>query len=107
MLAYAYFIHNAINYAMPLGDGMNMNGGQVDRTLRNALCSLVLVGERDQTWELASIADRNDNLTSKYAVYRFDFIFMCHSCSCTCGVNILYVCMYVCMCLFTNISLLK
>ena len=54
------------------GDGMNMNGGQVDRTLRSALCSLVLAGERDLAVEVASITDRNDDLTSKYAVYRFD-----------------------------------
>eukprot|EP01036_Dinobryon_divergens_P030051 gene30051-39243_t len=52
------------------GDGMNMNGGQVDRTLRSALCSLVLAGERDLAVEVAAITDRNDDLTSKYAVYR-------------------------------------
>ncbi len=58
------------------GDGMNMNGGQVDRTLRSALCSLVLAGERDLAVEVASITDRNDDLTSKYAVYRFDSIYL-------------------------------
>lgn len=61
-------------FTLSAGDGMNMNGGQVDRILRSALCSLVLVGERDVTTEVASIADWNDNLTSKYAIYRFDLI---------------------------------
>lgn len=52
------------------GDGMNLFGGQVDRALRAALSTLALVGQRDITTEINSMADVNDNLTTKYSIYR-------------------------------------
>jgi hypothetical protein len=56
------------------GDGMLIGGGQVDRTLRSVLNSLVLVGQRDITTDIRHISDVNDNITPKYAPYRYRII---------------------------------